>query len=272
MKSSWVAIWVLASVTACRKEAVIEDAVPEVVSREDRQRLQERADRILGAARSENAKWILALQEAESKLAFVPGLGACGYVVPVPDTEDRDTHERPAGSSAWRTLRGQWSVVAVTQVAAAKSARLVDIERSVALASTSLAELGRRPALRVHDAEQSLDTAEHALLPPWELVVVAEERVEPRVTDGHSFTGGRIKGHAWLYDRQKNAVVCGAPVDATSSNALTDHGAGVADGGTNLDLGADLDNEAFRAAARGMVRVGSRAADAGTGGKSRAAR
>jgi hypothetical protein len=101
---------------------------------------------------------------------------------------------------------------------------------------------------------------------PWEVIVVIDDRREPRLADEKHFEGGVLVGRAYLYDYGRESVECASVFVAGSSSRLRAYDSDPK-GARDLLL-RDLDNEAMRAAAKGLVRVGPKLVDAGADARS----
>jgi len=96
----------------------------------------------------------------------------------------------------------------------------------------------------------------------WELTVVADERREPKAVSKEEFQSGLVVGRAFLYSFADERIVCAGPVKAQSSELLRTSGVRMPSG-TDFNLAFDLENEAYRAAARSLGAVTYRAEPAG---------
>jgi hypothetical protein len=234
------------------------------VSPEDRERVQKAAAAAKAAVEAQDAKRTAALVAAATSLAPRPDVGACPIKVPVPDSDEvlgGVSHDLPPD---WRSIRADQMMLAPRDaVATTPSVRkkhlleMIDFETSQLDSST-------KPGA-VEDALKWITYYGDAKNKAWEMVVVVRGRVDPTLNaDAGEFESGAIVGVAYVYSFVDDKVVCAGPVAAESSKLLTWHHVALVDGG-DFDLDFDLQNEAFRSAARGLVAAGpSRAAASAT--------
>jgi hypothetical protein len=152
------------------------------------------------------------------------------------------------------------TLVTAAELPASIGARLRSAQPRI---QEALAKTSARPGLLVVDPRDAIRSAGDPASFPWELVVVVDARKDPRVIDAGLFAGGYIVGRAFLYDSQAEAVVCAAAVLAESSTRLVNRGGDQDLDGGHTTLSFDLENEAFRSAALGLVRAGPSVKDGG---------
>ncbi len=198
-----------------------------------------------------------ALVEAVGHLVPRPDLGPCPIAIPVVGSEamlvDREPVDAPVD---WRSIRAnQMMVVNKTAVTSTPSVRRKYIAQMLDF------EQSRLNAPRPGDNDVVADVirwARHYADPKntsWELVVVADRRIDAKLIDRDKFRSGLILGTAFVYSYVDERVACAGSVLAENSDMITAHGVKTTDG-KDFDLQFDLDNEAFRSAARAMYVAG----------------
>lgn len=244
--SSIVAI--VASAVACSKSDPPASAAPAEV-----ERLGKLAEEMRGVARAADAKRTKALLLAVTTMEARPDLGPCPVKVPVVGTEDMQRLGQGEPKDAdvnWRSIRAeQMMVVNREDLATAKSVRLKHVEEMLDF------EQGRLNAKNVADTEKWLRYHGDVKNTSWELVIVADKRVDPAVAEQGKFTAGFVIGRAFVYSHLSEAVVCAGRVVAHSSELLR-HKPLTLQNGKDWNLVFDLENETFRAAASSLVAVG----------------
>jgi hypothetical protein len=256
-RSVLTALALLSGLPACTKSS---PPVPPA-SPEDRERIGHLADEMLTVARGADAKRTAAIRAAADTLEPRGDLGPCPIKVPVVGTEDRaklgegEPRDAPVD---WRSIRAeQMMVVTRPGLATEQSVRLKHVEEMIAF------ERDRADTEGVAEVQKWIRYYGDLKNDSWEMVIVADRRIDPELAPGGKFRGGVILGRAFVYSFVDDAVVCAADVVAESSNLLTNHQVIMKDG-KDWGLVFDLENEAFRAAARAMVRAGVRAAPDGS--------
>jgi hypothetical protein len=101
-----------------------------------------------------------------------------------------------------------------------------------------------------------------------DLVVVADRQILPRQQGAQQFVPGMLVGQAFVWDYQKNQVICSAPVEAHSSSEVTDWRLRINQQDTTQDLHLkelqnDLHINACKNALSRLVLAGPLAADPG---------
>ncbi len=226
---------------------------PPQASPEDQARVDKLGEEMLAVARAAEAKRTTAIAAAMDSLVPRTDLGPCPIKVPIVGTEDRAKlgQGEPAGAPVdWRSIRAeQMMVVARPALATEKGVRLKHVEEMIDF------EKGRVATEGVAEVEQWLRYYGDLKNASWEMVIVADQRVDPEIVEQNKFREGIILGRAFVYSFVDDAVVCAANVLAKSSDLLTNHKVATQDG-KDWGLVFDLENEAFRAAARGLFRAG----------------
>lgn len=201
-----------------------------------------------------------ALVDAIAHLVPRPDLGPCPVPVPVVGSNallgDTEPDHAPTD---WRSIRAnQMMVVDASAAASAPSVRLKHITEMLDF------EQGNLDAPRPGQSNIVADVIRWARYyadpksTPWEMVVVAERRLDAKLLDRDKFRSGLIMGVAFVYSYVEEKVVCAGAVLAENSDMLSAHGVKTEDG-KDFDLAFDLENEAFRSAARGLSLAGPRA-------------
>ncbi len=225
-----------------RKQA--EPAAPAEVAR-----LGKLADEMLAAARAADVKRTAALQAALKSLGPRSDLGPCPMKVPIVGTEDMRKlgQQEPAGNDPnWRSVRAeQMMVVERDKLATTESVRLKHVEEMIDFTRQGLT------ATNSADTEKWLRYYGDLANDAWELVIVADRRVEPTMVKQGEYSAGIVIGTAFVYSHLEGKVVCAADVAAHSSSLL--RGTKVVQ---DFALGFDLDNEAFRTAVPMLVAAG----------------
>lgn len=221
------------------------------------------AEEMLAVARAADKKRSLALQAAATTLVPRADLGPCPIKVPMVGTEDMTKlgQSEPKDAPAdWRSVRAEQMMVATrAELASKRSVRLKHVEEMIAF------ERGRLGNEGLADVEKWIRYYGDLKNASWEMVVVAMVRDDPEIINKESFEAGSILGRAYVYSYIDEAVVCAGTVVAQSSELLHNRKVKTADG-KDFGLVFDLENEAFRSAARSMVRAGPRPEeDAGAG-------
>jgi hypothetical protein len=230
---------------------------------EEQARVDALAEEMLAVARAADKKRSVAPEAAAASLVPRADLGPCPIKVPVVGTEDMTKLGQSEPKDApvdWRSVRADQMMVATrAELATKKSVRLKHVEEMIAF------QRGRLEVEPLADVEKWIRYYGDLKNASWEMVVVAVVRDDPEIKDKESFKAGTILGRAYVYSYVDDAVVCAGTVVAQSSEILHDHKVKTADG-KDFGLVFDLENEAFRAAARTMVRAGPRREeDAGAG-------
>jgi len=204
-----------------------------------------------------DGKRTAALVEAVGHLVPRPDLGPCPIAIPVVGSEamfgDQEPDNAPVG---WRSIRAnQMMVVDKAAVASPPSVRRKHIAQMLDFEQSSL------NAPRPGDNDVVADVIRWSRYyadpsnTPWELVVIAERRIDAKLVDRDKFRSGLILGTAFVYSYVEERVACAGSVLAENSDMVTAHGVKTTDG-KDFDLVFDLDNEAFRSAARAMYVAG----------------
>ena len=188
---------------------------------------------------------------ATTELAPRADLGPCPIAVPVVGTDDlaRLGEGEPKNAPVdWRSIRAnQMMVVKAEDLATAKSARLDHAEKMIEYQRSGLNETN------IADTEKWIRYYGDLKTAPWEMVIVAERRVDPKLLGDDKFRAGAIVGRAFVYDHQTGTVVCASEVAARSSQLLSSN---KLDKVAELQLKMDLENEAYREAAKALVMAG----------------
>jgi hypothetical protein len=254
----------LAAATASVLAGCTKPAPQVTISPEDRDRVQKAAAAAKADVEAQDAKRTAALVAAATSVVPRPDLGACPIKVPVPDSEQvlgGVSQDLPAD---WRSIRGdQMMVAAREEVATTPSVRKKHLIEMIDFEAGTLDS--PHNADPVADALKWIGYYGDAKNTAWEMVVVTHGRVDPTLRDGGEFEGGALVGVAYVYSFLEDKVVCAGRVVAESSKLLTWHHVTTPDGG-DFDLDFDLQNEAFRAAARALVAAGPRASEASDAG------
>jgi hypothetical protein len=204
-------------------------------------------------ARAEDAKRTKALVAAVDTLGPREDLGACPIKVPIVGTDDmtRIRESEPTEAPVdWRSIRAdQMMVVPKDELPTATSARL---KHKLEMIDFMVSALNASNLANTEKLIRELGDTKNA---PWELVIIASKRVDPKLMGGDKFEAGAILGHAYVYDHVTGNVVCAARVLAESSKLLT-AGASESTAASEYKLKLDLENEAFRDAAQHLAKAG----------------
>ena len=232
------------ALSSCKEDPPI--VIPQA-EREEATKALDEARKYVDAAESQRRE---ALGLAIATLVPRTDLGTCPIKVPFVGSEavlGKTDHDLPAD---WRTTRAnQMSVVSRAQAKATEGAlykysiSMLDFERQ------RLEEPPREPTVgkdvakwaRYYGGKESWT---------WEMTIVANLRVDPKKASEGKFGSGLIVGRAFVYDFVQKKVVCAAEVRAQNSELLY---GGAAE---EFSLKFDLENEAYRAAARALVMAG----------------
>ena len=107
----------------------------------------------------------------------------------------------------------------------------------------------------IEQATQQADLANWS----WDLAILVGGEISAKAVDEETFIGGGIVGAAYLYDHQKQAVVCMGYLDAQSSESVTIWKFGDQQTDTNAHLDADLTIKAIEAAMASLRQVRTQA-------------
>lgn len=224
----------------------------------DVERLTKLAEEMKTVAREADAKRTKALVAALTTIGPKGDGSPCSVVVPIVGTEDmkRLGEGEPKDADVnWRSIRAeQMSVVTKAELTTKKSPRLEQVEKMIAFTLEGL------NAGNAADTEKWLRYYGDVKNKSWEMVVVADTRVDPEVLGDGKFRSGVVLGRAYVYSHPAEAVVCVGDVAAKSSELLR-HKPLTLSNGKDWNLVFDLENETYRAAARSLVAAGPRAAE-----------
>ena len=240
------------------------------------ERIAKLADEMRAVARAADAKRTAALTDALQTLEPRPDLGPCPINVPIVGTEDmkqignqepadadinsravpKAPAEQPApterseGERNWRSIRAeQMMIVKLGELTTTKSVRLEQVEKMLAFEQSSL------NAKNSADVEKWLRYYGDVKNTSWEMVIVADQRIDPAIAEQGKFRPGIVLGRTFVYSHVEGKVVCAGRVAAHSSELLHTKNVTTQDG-KDWHLVFDLENETYREAARKLVAAG----------------
>ena len=201
------------------------------------------------SAQHDTAALEVALQTLEPR----PDLGPCPINVPIVGTEDMKQlgKREPADADVnWRSIRAeQMMIVKLGELATTKSVRLENVEKMLASEQSSL------NAKNAADVEKWLRRFGDVKHTSWEMVIVADQRVDPAIVEQEKFRPGIVLGRTFVYSHLEGKVVCAGRVAARSSPLLRTENVTTKDG-KDWHLVFDLENETYREAARKLSAAG----------------
>jgi hypothetical protein len=174
--------------------------------------------------------------------------GSCPIKVPLPDSEALLGGREGDLPANWRSVRAeQMTLVPAERARTTAGKRWAELQKSVQF----MVERGETP-----DYMRSYTKPEGW---GWELIVVADKYLAPKITSESEFRPGLVVGRAFVYSFVEERMVCAARVLAENSDLHRPSGIKT-DGGSDWTLDFDLENEAYRAAVKALYAVGSTAA------------
>jgi hypothetical protein len=243
-------IIVVAACAACSKN---DPPPPPAAAPAEVERIGKLADEMRAIARAADAKRTKALLQAAMTMEPRPDLGPCPINVPIVGTENMQRLGQGEPRDAdinWRSIRGdQMMVVNRDELVTAKSVRLKHVEGMLD------SEQQRLNAKNVADTEKWLRYYGSLENASWEMVVIADKRVDPEIAEEGKFKSGFVIGRAFVYSHPSEKVVCAGRVVSHSSELLR-HKPLTMQNGKDWNLVFDLENETFREAATKLVAVG----------------
>ena len=217
------------------------------------ERIARLADEMRAVARAADARRTAALEVALQTLEPRPDLGPCPINVPIVGTEDMKQlgKREPADADVnWRSIRAeQMMIVKLGELATTKSVRLENVEKMLASEQSSL------NAKNAADVEKWLRRFGDVKHTSWEMVIVADQRVDPAIVEQEKFRPGIVLGRTFVYSHLEGKVVCAGRVAARSSPLLRTENVTTKDG-KDWHLVFDLENETYREAARKLSAAG----------------